>query len=84
MTRGEVEYAVRKAHEQFDQWNDVTGCIPKLTGHYYEVLAVVEDAVNIGAMVALGIPLMVNDCGELVIPPGVVAEPLSRQGADHA
>jgi len=66
MTKGELEYAVRKAHESFDRWNDCTGCIPTLTGHYYEVLGVVEDAVKIGARVALGLPLVFSECGELV------------------
>jgi hypothetical protein len=61
MTKGEREYAVRKAHEVFDRWNDVTGYIPKLGGYYYEALGVIEDAVDIGAMVALGLPIEFDD-----------------------
>ncbi len=29
MTRGEREFAIRKALNMFDEWNDVTGCFPK-------------------------------------------------------
>ena len=66
VTQGELEYAVRKALEVFDRWNDATGCIPKLTGHYYEVLGVVEDAVHIGVQVALELPVVFDEYGELL------------------
>lgn len=52
MTRGELEVAVRRAHNIFDKWNDVTGFVPQFTGHYYEILACVEDAVHCGAQAA--------------------------------
>ena len=52
MTKGEVEYAIRQALNNLDKWNDVTGCFPKGTTYYYEMQAVVEDAVRIGAKVA--------------------------------
>jgi len=52
MTKGEVSYAIRKAQGLFDEWNDVTGAISKRNSWYFEVLAVIEDAVRIGALVA--------------------------------
>ena len=68
MTKGEREYVVRKACEVFDRWNDVAGCIRKLGGHYYEALGVIEDAVDIGAMVALGLPIEFDEFGSLRVP----------------
>lgn len=52
MTRGEVNYAIRQALNNFDEWNDVTGCFTKGTSYYYEIQAVIEDAVRIGAKIA--------------------------------
>jgi len=52
-TRGEVEYAVRRALNKFDEWNDVTGKFPKFSGYYYEIQAVIEDAVHCGFQRAL-------------------------------
>jgi len=52
MTRGEREFAIRKALNMFDEWNDVTGCFPKGTSYYYEIQSVIEDAVKIGAKIA--------------------------------
>jgi len=52
MTKGEISYAIRKAQGLFDEWNDVTGVISKRNSLYFEVLAVIEDAVRIGALVA--------------------------------
>lgn len=56
MNKGEVDYAKRKALEVFDQWNDVTGVIDKFSSYYYEICAVISDAVEIGSMVALEVP----------------------------
>lgn len=53
-TKGEVEYAVRRALNKFDEWNDVTGVIAKHTGYYYEIQSVIEDAVHCGFQRALG------------------------------
>lgn len=52
MTKGEVDYAIRQALNNFDKWNDVTGCFNKGTSYYYEVQAVIEDSVRIGAKIA--------------------------------
>jgi len=53
MKIGELDYAIRKALNVFDEWNDVTGLITKHTGYYYEAQACIADAVKIGAKVAL-------------------------------
>lgn len=52
---GEMEYAKRRALNIFDKWNDITGFVPKFTSYYYEIQSVIEDAVDCGAQVALGI-----------------------------
>ena len=55
MTKGELEYAIRRALNIFDEWNDVTGFVAKHTGYYYEIQGVIEDAVHCGAQAALGV-----------------------------
>jgi hypothetical protein len=52
MTKGELEYAIRMALNNFDQWVDATGVFTKGTGYYFECQGVIEDAVKIGAIVA--------------------------------
>lgn len=54
MTKGEVEFAIRKALNNFDEWNDVTGVISKGESYYYEMQGVIEDSVRIGCKVACG------------------------------
>jgi len=54
MTKGEMQYAVRKALNNFDKWNDVTGYFGPCTSYYYEMQKVIEDAVDIGARMAAG------------------------------
>ncbi len=66
MTVGQIEYAVRKAHESFDRWNDCTGLIPKFCGYYYEALAEIETAVRIGARVAIGLKIRFDEGNELI------------------
>lgn len=61
MKVGEKEFANRKAQEVFDRWNDITGVIAKHTSYYYEIMSVIEDAVDIGAKTALGIEVKVED-----------------------
>jgi hypothetical protein len=61
MQKGQSEYAKRKALEVFDIWNDVTGCFPKFTSYYYEICGVIEDAAEIGSMVALGVEFEIHD-----------------------
>ena len=53
MTKGEVESAERRALNLFDKWNDVTGFVTKHTSYYYEMQAVVTDAVHCGIQQAL-------------------------------
>ena len=55
MTAGELDGAIRRALNVFDEWNDVAGLIPKNCGTYYEMQSVIEDAVHCGAQAALGI-----------------------------
>lgn len=54
-THGEIEFAKRRALNIFDKWNDITGFVPKFTGYYYELQSVIEDAVECGAQVAVGV-----------------------------
>lgn len=54
-TKGELEFATRRALNIFDRWNDVTGFVPKFTGYYYELQGVIEDAVHCGAQVGAGV-----------------------------
>jgi len=63
--KGQLDYAKRRALELFDAWNDVTGFIPKFTSYYYELCAVIEDAVEVGSMVALNVPFEIKN-GELI------------------
>lgn len=55
MTKGQLEYAKRRALNLFDKWNNVAGAVEKHTGWYYEFQSVIEDAVECGAQAALGI-----------------------------
>jgi hypothetical protein len=54
MTKGELERAIRRAHNNFDIWNDCTGAINVHSSCYYEILSVIEDAVHFGAQAATG------------------------------
>jgi hypothetical protein len=55
MTKGQIESAIRRALDIFDEWNDCTGFVKKHTGYYYEMQGIIEDAVHCGAQEALGI-----------------------------
>ena len=61
MTKGESEYAKRKACELFDRWNDTTGAIQKHSGWYHELISVIESASDIGARVASGVDFKLED-----------------------
>jgi hypothetical protein len=52
-TKGEIDYAVRRALNKFDEWNNVTGRFEKFSGYYYEMQGVIEDAVHCGFQRAL-------------------------------
>jgi hypothetical protein len=64
--RGKLEYAIRKAQESFDRWNDTTGVIQKFSGYYYEALGEIETAVRIGTRVALGLKVQFDESGQLI------------------
>ena len=49
----EIEYAIRRALNKFDEWNDVTGVFDKFSGYYSEIQSVIEDAVHCGFQQAL-------------------------------
>jgi hypothetical protein len=66
MTKGKVDYALRQALNHFDRWIDATGALEKFTTYYYECQACIEDAVRIGIMVALDIPIEFDEGGELI------------------
>lgn len=52
-TQGEVDFAVRRALNIFDEWNDVTGHTTRFSSDYHELQAVIEDAVHCGFQQAL-------------------------------
>lgn len=52
MTKGELEFAIRQALNNFDKWNDVVEVIIKGETYYYEMQGVIEDAVRIGSKIA--------------------------------
>ena len=54
MTKGELDDAIRRALNIFGSWNEVTGFAAPHTSYYYELQAVIEDAVHCGAQAATG------------------------------
>jgi len=52
MTRGELDYAIRLALNNFDKWIDCTGVLCKGASWYYEAQGCIEDAVKIGSKIA--------------------------------
>jgi len=55
MTRGEIDFAIRRALNAFDKWNDVTGVIEKRSSYYYEMQGCIIDAVHCGVQAVLDI-----------------------------
>jgi hypothetical protein len=53
MNRSQVDYAERKALEEFDKWNGITNVFDVGTGLYSEIQAVILDAVHIGIQMAM-------------------------------
>lgn len=55
VTQGELEAAVRRALNIFDQWTEATGYFPMHTSIYYEIQALIENGVHCGIQQALGV-----------------------------
>lgn len=53
--------AQRTSKSLFDLWNSVTGWFPEDSGYYYEIMSLLDDAVQIGYEQALGIPHKSSD-----------------------
>lgn len=54
MNKNQLDYAIRRALNIFDQWNDVTGIFTRDCSAYGEITGIIEDAVHCGAQEALG------------------------------
>jgi len=67
MTRVQVNFAERKAMEQFDRWNDVSGKFDVATGYYGEIEGVIHDAVHIGIQMALNGKIEFDEEGNVKI-----------------
>lgn len=52
ITRGELDHAIRRALNIFDEWNDVTGIFTRDCSAYGEITSIIEDAVHCGAQEA--------------------------------
>jgi hypothetical protein len=68
MTKGELDFAVRKALNMLDEWNEIAGVVRINTGHYYELQAVVEQAVHIGVQMAINGEITVDEHGSVKKP----------------
>lgn len=68
MTKGKVDKAERIALNQFDKWNDVTGLVPEHTGYYYELQALIKEAVHIGIQMATSGNVVFDSDGNILIP----------------
>ena len=53
MQKGKIETAERIALNNLDKWNNVSGIVEQHTGYYYELQAIVIDAVHIGIQMAI-------------------------------
>ena len=65
MKLGIVKEAERIALNNLDKWNDVTGFVQKHTGYYYEIQAIIEDAVHIGIQMALKEKVLFDEEGNI-------------------
>lgn len=55
MNKGELDNAIRRAKNIFDEWNNTTGVFEPSSSYYHEILGVIEDAVHCGAQKASGV-----------------------------
>ena len=67
MKKGEVEKAERIALNQFDKWNEVTGFVQEHTGYYYELQALIKDAVHIGIQMSTHVKVSFVNNGNVII-----------------
>lgn len=82
-TRGEIDYATRRALRGFDEWLEVTGAIPEFTCTYYELISIIEDAVHCGFQQALGVrDLLPSEKAEEELG-GVVVAPSRGNGVSN-
>lgn len=65
MEKIKVDYAIRLATQNLDEWVDVTGIVPMFSGYHGEMQGIVEDAVRIGILVALEHKVEIKD-GEVI------------------
>ncbi len=68
MTKGSIADAERRALNELDKWNDVTGAIQQGSGWYYELQSVIEDAVHIGIQMALSNQVKYDKDGSVLRP----------------
>lgn len=68
MQKGKIETAERIALNQLDRWNDVAGVVEQHTGYYYELQAVIKDAVHIGIQMAINSKVDFDNEGGIKIP----------------
>lgn len=55
MNAGQLLRAKRRALNILDEWIEVTGFVTKHTSYHSELESIVEDAVECGAQMALGV-----------------------------
>lgn len=65
MTKGKVEKAERLALNEFDKWNDVTRFVQEHTSYYYELQAIIQDAVHIGVQMAINSKVQYDEDGNI-------------------
>lgn len=68
MKKGQVEKAERIALNQFEKWNDVTGFVEEHTGYYYELQALIKEAVHIGIQMSVSGRVVFGDDGNVLTP----------------
>ena len=66
MTAEKLDNAIEQATERFNNWVDVTGVFVRNTSYYFECLSCIEEAVHIGIMTALDIPIKFDNCDQLI------------------
>jgi len=65
MTKGIIKDAERTALNVLDKWNNTANVVEPHTGYYYELQAVIEDAVHIGIQAALFGTVRLDDDGNV-------------------